>query len=233
VAFGCAPSKNIYGLIGNTKEGRETPYRFAGGHIHMGLRDLGGQVYGQARIESIVRAMDSILGVACVSLFANQDNPIRRQFYGLPGEHRLPAHGLEYRTLSNAWLLHPLMTNMVFDLARAAAGLVEEGFQDLWKATETETVETIMNHDVERARSLLDRNKKVFYGVLQSIGGRYTGDALDVAYRVWSTGMESAIAKPDDIEGNWNLGGGWASHNEGENKYFARALPKLAAKAKV
>lgn len=229
VAFGCAPSKNVYGLQGNVRDGRDVPYRFAGGHIHMGL-----EVKTEEYLRGLVRTMDSVLGVACVSMFATVDNPIRRQFYGLAGEYRTPPHGLEYRVLSNAWLSHPLMMHMVFDLARAAAGMANDGFSSVWNATEKETVDTINNHDVDKAREILSRNVTVFRALLHTIGGGYINEAAkDIAVKVWSNGVESAVASPGDIEDNWNLKNTWVSHSEGVNKYFARACQVLGAGGKV
>lgn len=223
VAFGCSPSKNAYGLAGSIKDGREVPYRFAGGHIHFGLNDK-----REATLVPIVRILDKILGVACVSLFANFDNPIRRQFYGQPGEYRTPPHGLEYRVLSNAWLSHPLIFHMVFDLARAAAGLVESGYSGLWQAEEQETIETILHHDVPRARAILARNSSVFRGVISSAGGGYQSGAA-VAERIWTSGMESAVNDPEDIAGNWRLGRVW---NHGD-PMFSSLLPRLSSRSKV
>jgi hypothetical protein len=199
VAFGCSPSKNVYGLKGNIKDGRDVKYRFAGGHIHLGLTDK-----REERLQTIVKGLDTVLGVACVSLYASYDNPIRRQYYGQPGEYRTPPHGLEYRVLSNAWLMHPLIYNLTFDLARAVAGLADDGFISAWNAKEDETVETIMNHDVERARDILKRNDSLFTSVLQMGGGGYSTQP-GPAKKVWNEGLESAINKPEDIVGNWGL----------------------------
>lgn len=229
VAFGCAPSMNVYGLKGNIQDGRSVPYRFAGGHIHLGLPG-----WSPERIAKMVKVLDAILGVACVSLFANYDNPLRRQYYGQPGEYRLPAHGLEYRVLSNAWLAHPLIYHMVFDLARAAAGLEQEGVAHYWKAEEQEVIQTILNHDVPHAREILKRNEKLFRGVLQTISGAYyeLGNC-DVAAKVWERGMESAVDNPEDIAANWCLDKGWVGHSEGPNAYFAKAVAVLRRGSKV
>lgn len=231
VAFGCAPSKNAYGLTGNIREGREVPYRFAGGHIHFGSIAH----YGEEKLRRVVRVLDAVLGVAAVSMFDQFDNPVRRQYYGLPGEYRLPPHGLEYRTLSNAWLAHPLVFNMTFDLARAAAGLVDENMDHLWKATEAEVVETIMNHDVPRAREILARNSSLFKGILQTIGGTYMmhKDAPEIVAKCWANGMGSFVANPKDIDTNWKLSGVWVAHNEGDNANLGRALPTLRVGGKV
>lgn len=218
VAFGCAPSKNVYGLRGNTEEGRHVPYRFAGGHLHFGLTD--GQ---KAFIPEYVRALDMVLGVACVSLFAKMDTPIRRQYYGLAGEYRTPPHGMEYRVLSNAWLAHPVITNMVFDLARAVCGLVEEGvpYKAMWKAEEKETLEAIMNHDVGLARTVLSRNEDFFGAILGSIGNPYnTAQGKKLAWRVWSGGMEELIDDPANLIRNWSIGKGKAWEERVDRNFY-------------
>jgi hypothetical protein len=75
VQFGCAPSFNLYGLKGNTQEGRDVPYRFAGGHIHMGLHShhQGGKM-PEEMIKEIVRGLDTVLGVACGSSMVRRAN---------------------------------------------------------------------------------------------------------------------------------------------------------------
>lgn len=204
VQFGCSPSKNVYGLKGNIKDGREVEFRFAGGHIHLGLRDTNGNVFDETRIRTLVQGLDRVLGVACVSLFANFDNPVRREYYGQPGEYRTPPHGMEYRVLSNAWLIHPLIYNLVFDLSRAVCGLTDDGFISTWNASEDETVETIMKHDVDRARDILKRNSGLFTSIIRMGGGGYATQP-EQAVRVFNQGLESAIQNTEDIAHNWRL----------------------------
>lgn len=210
VAFGCAPSKNLYNLKGNTQDGRMVPYRFAGGHIHMGLDDD-----QKKRIPEMVRGLDTILAVACVSLFASFDNPLRRKFYGQAGEYRTPHHGLEYRVLSNAWLAHPVVFHMVFDLARAVAGFVDEGHPlSLWNASEDETLKAIQDSDVDLARAILVRNRPMFTQLLYTANPYYgRGPYSDFAWTTWAEGMEKLVSEPDNIEKNWGVGVGqyWKS----------------------
>ena len=200
VEFGCSPSKNVYGLSGNKRDGKDVPYRFAGGHIHLGLNDKREKEY----IIPMVKDLDRVVGVAAVSMFATLDDPIRRQFYGLPGEYRTPAHGVEYRVLSNAWLCHPLAYHLVYDLVRVAGNMTASGQRDIWKAEEGEVIETILAHDVDRARAILKRNERVFRGLLRACGGQYTANPKP-AEKAWTQGIESVIRDPKDIEGNWHL----------------------------
>jgi len=228
VALGCLPSLNVYGLEGKVVLPRELPFRSAGGHIHFGIGKK-----TEAQAAEIVKSLDAILGVACVSLFASFDNPIRREFYGLPGEYRLPEHGIEYRALSNAWMFHPTIMNMVFDLARKVAMFGANGFRDAWQGSEEETIDVVKHCDVARARQILDRNKPL---VSKLMSAAYHGTAakdIETLYGIFMNGMETAIKDPTDFVGNWRLGGGWQSHSDGPNCNVRRSLSDFNSGKKI
>lgn len=200
VAFGCTPSLNVYGMTGRQADGREVAYRPAGGHIHFGFRDNS----DSKRMERCVKAMDAILGVACVALYAKFEDPRRRIMYGLAGEYRLPKHGLEYRVLSNAWLMHPTLYYLTFDLARKAFVVGDKQFLHLWKATEEETIACINGQNAEAARKILKRNKDMFCKILNSIYD-FNDKSIEALFNVFIEGCESIIDNPEDIVGNWDL----------------------------
>lgn len=205
VAFGCSPSYNVYGMKGLSVPGHMVNYRASGGHIHFGCGELKPEV-----LSRIVKGLDTVLGVACVSLFANYDDPRRRQMYGLAGEYRTPKHGLEYRTLSNAWLFHPLLTNLVFDLSRAVFSVAEQDLIKFWNASEEETIKCINTCDVDLAREILKRNKKFFKKIL---GIYYQSTSKqDAAFRWFIEGADSIIQNMNDIETNWCLKNHWETH---------------------
>lgn len=216
VAFGCMPSLNAYGMKGVEGDGREILYRTTGGHIHFGLASYSGMSDSDGKpifnnqpkekMIEMVKAMDAILAVACVSLFATLDEPRRRTMYGLAGEFRMPPHGLEYRTLSSSWLCHPLAANIVFDLARCAAMVGDKGYLRFWDSSEAETIAVINNHDVETARKILKRNEKIF---LEIINGRYYDEVrTQYVFKAIMNGIESVVKDPHDIVKNWGLEGG-------------------------
>ncbi len=207
-AFGCLPSLNIYGHEGLKADGQDVLYRTAGGHIHFGIGDINKD---EDKILHIMKALDAVLGVAAVSLFAKIDEPRRRQMYGLAGEYRLPKHGLEYRTLSNAWLCHPLAANIVFDLGRSALMFGEKKLLKYWKGNSKETAEVINTHDVTKAREILKRNEALF---TQIIDARYRNPkATEFVLNAIMNGIESVVKDPSDIKKNWGLG----SANEWNN----------------
>lgn len=233
VEFGCMPSFNVYGLKGLIADGRDVPFRSAGGHIHFGIKNFTEHANGivnQAKVDKYVKALDMILGVACVSLFEKYDSPRRRRMYGLAGEYRLPTHGLEYRTLSNAWLCHPLIMNMVFELGRKVIGAANDGLMEYWDSTETETIRCINDCDVDLAREILARNKQLFTGLIYS-HCRDEVKALNI-YKIYMLGLHSIIENPDDIETNWGLDSitKYVGHCEGKGMSIRHIeqLPKYA-----
>lgn len=208
VQFGCMPSLNVYDLKGASIPARHVTFRPAGGHIHFGIGKRSDETYIK-----IVKALDAILGVTCVSLFQDYDKPERRELYGLPGEYRLPIHGLEYRTLSNAWLIHPTVANLVVDLARKVLCLGEQGLlQHVWNATERETIETIIKCDVNRAHEIMKRNEVTLKKLLSSSYSYLHSDTINGIYNALIKGINGFIVNPQDMEGNWNLNSQTTNH---------------------
>lgn len=203
VQFGCMPSKNVYGMQGKKGDGRDVPFRSAGGHIHLQLNS--GQ---KRRIPEYVKALDAILGVSCVSLFGSFDDVRRREYYGLAGEYRTPSHGLEYRTLSNVWLCHPTIAYIVFELARKVISLVDAGLYKDWQATEEETISAINDCNIPLANEIMERNEEMFKDIIASFAYKKE-DNVNVIYATFMLGLEELIKNPMDIEKNWNIGEGF------------------------
>jgi hypothetical protein len=129
--------------------------RSAGGHIHLGIPqrravndvekglierphpslpnttyktyDIKIITFDKAKNPDIlVPLLDILVGNTCVLLDRDEGNIERRKVYGRAGEYRTPAHGIEYRTLSNFWLRHPVLMSLVMSLARTAVQMVVE-----------------------------------------------------------------------------------------------------------
>lgn len=225
VAFGCNPSLNAYGMAGLKAPGNEVLYRSAGGHIHFGFAASAGAAFEKKSPETIVnivKALDAVLGVACVSMFAKFDDPRRRQMYGLAGEYRTPPHGLEYRTLSNAWLSHPIIANIVFDLARGAFVFGERGYLKYWDCTEKETIRIINECDVDAARKVMETNNNLVVQILSS--KLNIKENAEWAFKIITKGMETILKDPYDLETNWNLSGKWITHCDGAGKNVSKAI---------
>lgn len=190
VEFGCMPSYNVYQIDGMHLDGVNCPHRFAGGHIHFGISK---SEAAMDAIPQIVRQLDAALGVACVSLFENFDNPVRRKYYGLAGEHRLPPHGLEYRSLSDAWLFNPKLASMVLDFARRILVNTVNG-KNRWEASQSEVIECMLTNNAALARKIIKRN--LDNGAFAQFGLKSSIDLLQPA--------EKSVPMTDIAE-NWNI----------------------------
>lgn len=180
--FGCAASKNAHlkTLDKISKIGVDPKVymkRSAGGHIHLGMdygysqRPLG---YAVARDPAImIPILDIILGNTCVLLDRHEGNKERRKVYGRAGEYRTPAHGLEYRTLSNFWLRSPVLMSFVMGMARLAVQIVVEStdtdplYKELMALVDMRDIEkAINNNDYDLALRNWRRIEDFLYNVI-------------------------------------------------------------------
>jgi hypothetical protein len=252
VSLGCMPSKNVYA---DTKalvvpDARKLETRSTGGHIHFDLRTSNtGKADFIDKIPQMVKALDAVLGVSCVAMFNNYDNPERRKYYGRAGEYRTPIHGLEYRTLSNAWLAHPFIMNVVFDIARVTLSLGYYDYMKLWIGTEEEIVNIINNCDVDKAKVMMRRNKSILLSIYKTAYGNITDAQQQKLFDVFYNGMENYIANPEDIEKNWCIqidktqlentannalqNAQWVRHGEAAGKNFNKGIKIIELGIKI
>lgn len=129
--LGCNPDMNAY-------TGTEQPspedvgrMRAAGGHIHIGWQgDQEIDFMSEGHIEAckvVTKQLDFTLGVQ--SLLWDNDNG-RRQMYGKAGSFRPKPYGVEYRTLSNAWLKSEKLIKHVFRTVKKSLLNLENGRHD-------------------------------------------------------------------------------------------------------
>lgn len=231
VILGCAPSFNAYFEgVNPALEGLEPtqlPVRFAGFHVHIGC----GQI-SEKEAKKIVKAIDRIAGLASVAAFRGLEDPIRRRYYGLAGEFRLPAHGLEYRVLSSVGLNHPVLTHLCFDLVRMGYSFGRDGYLYAFEATDAEVATAINDLNVELALELLNRNKPLLTALLRSgytshtsllPGGENGGQAdraVAKALRLIFEGA-SGLLNVTDLTANWNLEGRWQMHSDRDRASLA------------
>lgn len=116
--LGCEPDFNAYTMNANVKPDAKMLMRTGAGHIHIS--------WG-ARVENI---SDDWMDL-CADLVQHLDHhlfpeskkwdadELRRKLYGNMGAFRPKKYGLEYRTLSNAWLESYLRCGYVFDATKA------------------------------------------------------------------------------------------------------------------
>jgi hypothetical protein len=198
-ALGCSRSENAYGTPHIQVENpRMLPFRFAGGHMHFGENGIAAAP--DEKIIEWVRVLDSLVGVASVLWFQGMENPIRRQFYGRAGEYRRPKHGLEYRTLGNAWLRHPAIFHLVYGFARTSLQFARSGLAKYMEVCPEQVKEVIDSYDIKGAKEIVQKNKAVFKSILN-----HSHDPKPVAsaMKALQGGLGEFMSSPDNIEKNW------------------------------
>lgn len=236
VELGCDPSRNVYGLHGlPVQDGRSLPLRTVGGHIHLGCGRL-----PEETDRNIITAIDAVAGVPLVAIFRS-DLPIRRTLYGLPGEYRTPKHGLEYRSLSNAWLGAPVLMHFTFDLVRAAAKLGKARVAQLWNYNEDEVCRIITECDVKAAVQYVEDRREMYEKLFEAIYtsrsvpqvGTSTKARVEHSIELIRNGAGYAVAEPTNVEKNWRLGGEWMTHSDGEGCQWHNAVKLLESGKKI
>jgi hypothetical protein len=160
--LGCDPDYNAWSAIPNIKPDSTRPMRTASGHIHIGWdngKEIDDPVH-QENARAVGRQMDFFLGLA--SLEYDKDTE-RREMYGKAGCIRYKPYGVEYRTLSNAWLRSEKLMRWVYrntmdGMARLVNGdRLAEKYGDIQ--------EIINESNLKEARKILRKERiEVCYG---------------------------------------------------------------------
>ena len=111
--LGCDPDFNGWTMQANDKPNGDRPFRTASGHVHIGWTE-GEDVNEHAhfvRCCHVARQMDFFLGLPSIAYDADVR---RRELYGKATCLRPKPYGMEYRTLSNAWLKDEHLIKWVF-----------------------------------------------------------------------------------------------------------------------
>lgn len=118
--LGCTPDYDAYTEAKSSPPGTDEPFRTGAGHIHVGFAEAydpteSGHFSVCARL---VRQLDCILYPT--SLLWDYDQK-RRELYGRIGSFRPKFYGVEYRSLSNAYLREKAIQRWVFRATKTAS----------------------------------------------------------------------------------------------------------------
>ena len=125
--LGCDPDFNAYeNGAANPRPDGNVDFRTGGGHVHIGWTkdmDVGDPGHNEA-CQMLVRELDITLGLA--SMLWDEDEK-RRELYGKAGAYRVKPYGVEYRSLSNAWLRSETCMRFVYKAVQAVSQRLFEG----------------------------------------------------------------------------------------------------------
>lgn len=149
--LGCTPDFNAYTLAENPKPDNKTTFRTASGHVHIGFcEDVDpNSDEHMIRCATLVRQLDVYLGLP--SVLFDKDTK-RRKMYGAAGCFRPKSYGVEYRVLSNAWLLTEQRMRFVFRQAvRAVDDLVagKRPFEAIGEGPLVQAINSSREYDAE------------------------------------------------------------------------------------
>lgn len=129
------------------------------GHIHIGYENIenpfDGNIYRYQvddQRAQIVRAMDLHISIPLVLL--EPDNK-RKELYGGAGSFRPKEYGVEYRTVSNIYMINKKFKMWAFKQSKAAVNFLNTK-GELDEDLSTRVRNTINNNDKEAARALIN-----------------------------------------------------------------------------
>jgi hypothetical protein len=245
LAFGIGSDiKNAYGIkridsaSSRCPDAKTIRYRTARGAIQFHLYDFRG--LSDERASSITKVLDATLGCACVSLLNGYNHPDYSKLGSLPGDYKVTGSGLEYHALSNSWLIHPMVANLVYDFARKCVILGKKDLGKFWDTSEDEVISCMMDLDVDKSRAIMNRNKDIMMKLFQAAwpicnGGAAAGvpdlssdippaKARDIIWDVFQNGIGTLVNDLGDMTTAWTMNGKWIEHSEGDGKNVWRTI---------
>jgi len=186
--FGCSPDYSIY-----TEErpeypdGRKHLKRYAGGHIHVGVKRW--NIFNDtSMIIRAIKLMDRLAGLTSVVLSPYDDEKERREYYGQAGTYRLNSHGIEYRTPSSFWLSSPVLASLMTGLTRNAVRYAPDKVADeiLSNPDDEEIIRIINKCDRKSAFDYLSLYHKIISKRLSNVAQELT--EFPIAKKsIWNT----------------------------------------------
>ena len=180
--LGCSPDINIYNSsINKKKSGEELAVRTAGGHVHLSIKEYdwkslikkqafsinGNKINvilpsenGEKIIKNIIKWMDLMAGILSVLL---DEKTGRREIYGKAGDIRVKEYGIEYRALSNFWIIHPVYFWIILSSCRLAMYLRDEEIPDNLNFDNIRNI--IDTEDKEGALDIFIKNLYMIYDI--------------------------------------------------------------------
>jgi len=117
--LGCDPDYNAYTGKVNKRPDGDVYFRTGAGHIHIGWTNVEDPMCSNHLDEcrAIVQALDIFLGAPSILLDRDEK---RRTLYGKAGAFRPKIYGVEYRVLSNFWVMDDKLRRWVFNNTKLA-----------------------------------------------------------------------------------------------------------------
>lgn len=160
--LGCDPDYNAYTGAANARPNGDVDFRTGGGHVHIGWTadmDINDPGHREAA-QMLAKELDFYLGLP--SLFWDKEDG-RRAMYGKAGAYRVKSFGVEYRSLSNAWVSDPRLMSLIYRNTKLAVENLMNGV----------SMAKMYGRHIEKA---INENKRdLAKAVITSAHGEYAG----------------------------------------------------------
>lgn len=154
--LGCDPDYNGWTGLVNHKPDGDRPMRTASGHVHIGWTnkvDINDPEH-QGMCQAAARQMDFFLGLPSLEYDSDLE---RREMYGKAGCLRYKPYGVEYRTLSNAWLRSERLIRWVYRNAQVGMENLVKG--NILSEKYGDIQEIINTSNLKEARKIMSAEK--------------------------------------------------------------------------
>lgn len=159
--FGCDPDMDAWTMKVNDppEDAGKSTFRSCGGHIHVGyvqgsgndfLKDIDGKAM-------TIRLMDCFHGMVATVLDSGEAAVERRTLYGKPGCFRPTEYGVEYRALSNFWIKHPKLVELMYCLTMDVMKVMRDKtfLEILGELGSRNIIDTIISGNAKVAKSII------------------------------------------------------------------------------
>lgn len=174
LAFGCTPDWNAYTAETNVFNGTNKPFRTGAGHVHVGWTS-NELVEDKAHFFDCCEATKQLdASIYFMSLLWDLDVQ-RRSLYGKIGAFRPKSYGVEYRSVSNAWVADPDLQVWVFNATLHAIKLLDQEGTKLWE-------EKLINEHIEDAKAGVETSRADLIDLHEDLTALWGFPALPESY---------------------------------------------------
>jgi hypothetical protein len=203
---GCNPEWNVYTLrcvLPPEEIISKTPFRTAGGHIHVGSEGLDDPI----KAFDVIRMMDLFIGIPSLFMDTDPTSKERRKIYGHAGSHRATDYGFEYRSLGNFWFASPDHVSLIYDLTEFVLQFVaDENHKKFWSVNE----KLLQSSDPSRAYTCSGYDVKAICKAINTCDKKQAEKFMLFIHNYLSDDLASRIEKlsnkdlPDPYE-SWGI----------------------------
>ena len=141
--MGCDPDHNAWTEQENPGPDPETRARAVGGHVHIGWGN-GFDLKDPAHLDmcrELIKQLDASLGLHSV---LEDKGTKRRALYGAAGAFRPKPYGVEYRSLSNYWIITEELCQKVYTRSLQAIKDLRDGIR-YWELANEKDIQLAIN----------------------------------------------------------------------------------------